>query len=107
MSHLLERLLGLVWPARAIARHVHHASEGGGQPLVCVAGHGWYQEWGRPARFLSPGDVVSVPAGAKHWHGAARRSWSQHVAQSVPGKGAHVEWLEPVPDEENDALVER
>ncbi len=65
------------------------------------------QEWGRPARFLSPGDVVSVPAGAKHWHGAARRSWSQHVAQSVPGKGAHVEWLEPVPDEEYDALVER
>ena len=47
--------------------HIHHASEGGGQLLVCVAGRGWYQEWGKPARQLNPGDVVNIPANVKHW----------------------------------------
>ena len=52
--------------------HVHHALSGGGQLLLCVDGQGWYQEWGKPARALNPGDVVVIPAGVKHWHGAAR-----------------------------------
>ena len=43
--------------------HIHHASSGGGQMLVCVAGRGWYQEWGQEARALHPGDVVNIPAG--------------------------------------------
>lgn len=52
--------------------HIHHAKSGGGQILLCTAGRGYYQEWGRPARELHPGDVVNIPAGVKHWHGPPR-----------------------------------
>ncbi len=75
---------------------VHHK---GGQVLICVAGRGWYQEWGKPAQELHPGDVVSIPPEVKHWHGAARDSWFQHIALAVPAEGASAEWLEPVTDE--------
>lgn len=81
--------------------HIHH---GGGQILICVSGSGWYQEWGRPARLLRPGDTVDIPAGVKHWHGATRDSWFQHVAISVPAENASTEWLEPVDDEAYDRL---
>ena len=64
--------------------HIHHAKDGGGQMLICTAGHGWYQEWGKEARALNPGDVVNIPAGVKHWHGAAADSWFQHLALEVP-----------------------
>ena len=84
--------------------HVHHAKKGGGQILVATAGRGYYQEWGRPARELKPGDVVNIPAGVKHWHGAAPDSWFQHLAIEVPGEGASNEWLEPVGDEEYGRL---
>ncbi len=79
--------------------HVHHASSGGGQVLICIAGHGWYEEWGKPAVELRVGDVVNIPAGVKHWHGAASDSWCQHLALEVPGEDASTEWLEPVDDE--------
>ena len=48
--------------------HIHHAQQGGGQILLCTAGRGYYQEWGKPPRRLHPGDVVNIPAGVKHWH---------------------------------------
>lgn len=79
--------------------HVHHAEKGGGQILVCTAGRGWYQEWGKEAVALNPGDCVNIPAGVKHWHGAAADSWFQHLAVEVPGEGTHNEWLEPVTDD--------
>ncbi|MBQ9068806.1 MAG: cupin domain-containing protein [Eggerthellaceae bacterium] len=85
--------------------HVHHASSDGGQMLVCVAGRGWYQEWGKEPRALRPGDVVNIPEGVKHWHGAARDSWFQHLAVDVPGEDAHAEWLEPVDDEQYGKLT--
>lgn len=50
--------------------HIHHASNGGGQLLICVEGEGWYQEEGKSAQSLKPGDVVTIPAEVKHWHGA-------------------------------------
>ena len=78
--------------------HIHHAEKGGGQMLVCVYGRGWYQVWGENPRELHPGDVVNIPAGVKHWHGAAKDSWFQHIALEVPGEGCRVEWLEPVDD---------
>ena len=53
--------------------HIHHAAQGGGQILLCTAGRGWYQEWGKEARALKTGDVVIIPAGVKHWHGAPVR----------------------------------
>lgn len=82
--------------------HVHHK---GGQVLICVAGRGWYQEWGKPAQELHPGDVVSIPPEVKHWHGAAHDSWFQHIALAVPAEGASAEWLEPVTDEEYAQLA--
>ena len=84
--------------------HVHHAESGGGQILLCVAGEGWYQEWGKPARSLKAGDVVVIPAGVKHWHGAKKDSWFSHIAVEVPGEDARSEWLEPVTDEMYGAL---
>ena len=76
--------------------HIHHAKNGGGQILVCVAGHGYYQEWGKPAQELRSGDVVNIPVGVKHWHGAAPDSWFSHLAVEVPGDETSNEWLEAV-----------
>jgi len=84
--------------------HIHHATKGGGQMLICVAGEGWYQEWGKPARRLRPGDVVNIPAEVKHWHGATANSWFAHLAFAVPGENASNEWLEAVGNEEYDRL---
>lgn len=81
--------------------HIHHK---GIQVLICVGGTGWYQEWGKEARMLKPGDVVEIPEGVKHWHGATKDSWFQHVTFTVAEEGASNEWLEPVTDEEYDKL---
>ena len=80
--------------------HIHHAEQGGGQILLCVSGRGWYQEWGKPTRALKAGDVVNIPAGVKHWHGAAKDSWFSHLAVEVPAVGGSTEWCEPVSDEQ-------
>lgn len=79
--------------------HVHHTSKGGGQLLICVDGEGWYQEAGKPAQSLKPGNVVTIPAEVKHWHGAKKGSWFSHLAVEVPGENTSNEWLEPVTDE--------
>ena len=71
----------------------------GGQILICVGGRGYYQEWGKDARELHAGDVVNIPAGVKHWHGAAPDSWFSHLAVEVLGSGCSNEWMEPVSDE--------
>ena len=84
--------------------HIHHAKTGGGQILLCTAGRGWYQEWGKPAQELHPGDAVVIPAGVKHWHGAAKDSWFAHLAVEVPGEETSNEWLEPVDDEQYGKL---
>ena len=84
--------------------HIHHAATGGGQVLICIEGEGWYQEWGKPAQSLKPGDVVEIPAGVKHWHGAKSDSWFSHLAFEIPGTETSNEWLEPVTDEEYDKL---
>lgn len=79
--------------------HIHHATSGGGQLLLVTAGRGYYQEWGNEARELHTGDVVHIPAGVKHWHGAAPDSWFQHLAVEVPGDNYRNEWCEAVSDE--------
>lgn len=84
--------------------HIHHAKKGGGQILLCTVGRGWYQEWGKPAQQLHPGDVVKIPAGVKHWHGAAKDSWFAHLSVEVPGEETSNEWLEPVDDQSYNAL---
>ena len=80
--------------------HIHHADNGGGQILICVAGRGYYQEWGKDPVELLPGDAVHIPAGVKHWHGAAPDSWFSHLAVEVPGEDNSNEWLEPVDEKE-------
>ncbi|MDC7288705.1 carboxymuconolactone decarboxylase family protein [Blautia schinkii] len=80
--------------------HIHHAKSGGGQILVCVGGRGYYQEWGKAAQELHPGDVVNIPVGVKHWHGAAPDSWFSHLAVEVPGEECSNEWCEPVSGED-------
>ena len=84
--------------------HIHHAEKGGGQMLVCVGGRGFYQAWGEEPVEMTPGTAVNIPAGVKHWHGAAPDSWFSHLAIEVPGEGASNEWLEPVPDEDYGKL---
>ena len=78
--------------------HIHHAKTGGGQILIVTAGEGYYQEWGKPARHIVKGDTVNIPAGVKHWHGAAPGCWFQHIALEVPGTEQSNEWLEAVDD---------
>lgn len=84
--------------------HIHHATKGGGQMLIGVAGRGWYQEEGKPAQEILPGTVIHIPAGVKHWHGAASDNWFAHLAFEISGENTSNEWLEPVSDEEYNKL---
>ena len=78
--------------------HVHHGAH---QILICVSGEGIYQEWGKPAIRLHAGDIIDIPEGVKHWHGATKDSWFQHLASHVHvGDPESNEWLEPVTDEQ-------
>lgn len=81
--------------------HIHRK---GGQILLCTAGRGYYQEYGKPARELKPGDVVEIPPDVKHWHGAAPDSFFAHLAVEIPAEGGCTEWLEQVSDEEYGKL---
>jgi len=76
--------------------HIHHATKGGGQVLICTAGKGWYQEEGKEPVAMTPGTAIVIPPNVKHWHGAAKDSWFSHIAFEVPGEGLSNEWLEPV-----------
>lgn len=84
--------------------HIHHAKKGGGQILICVFGEGYYQEEGKEAISLHPGMVITIPANVKHWHGAKKDSYFQHIAVEVPGEETSTEWCEPVSEEEYNKL---
>lgn len=86
--------------------HIHHATKGGGQLLICTAGEGWYQEENKPPVSLTPGTIITIPPEVKHWHGAKKDSWFSHIAVEVPGENNSNEWCEPVSDEEYNALEE-
>ena len=88
-------------------RHIHHASKGGGQLLICTAGEGWYQEENKSPVSLSAGTVITIPPEIKHWHGAKKDSWFSHIAVEVPSADTFNEWCEPVTDEEYGKLEER
>ena len=81
--------------------HIHHK---GGQILLCTDGQGWYQEFGKEARKLFPGEVVYIAPEVKHWHGAGKDSWFAHVSIEIPAEGSSNEWLEEVSDEEYQNL---
>ena len=84
--------------------HIHHAKSGGGQMLICVGGRGYYQEWGKEARELHPGDIVNIPANVKHWHGAASDSWFSHLAIEIEGEDSSTEWCEAVSEDDYNKL---
>lgn len=76
--------------------HTHPA----GQLLIVTAGMGWIQEEAQERRVIEFGDVVWIPAGVKHWHGATDTTSMSHVALTYVVDGKNVDWLEPVPDEQ-------
>ncbi len=84
--------------------HIHHATKGGGQILICTAGEGWYQEESKEAVSLVPGTVITIPANVKHWHGAKCDSWFSHISVEVPGEETSNEWCDPVTDSEYSKL---
>lgn len=87
--------------------HIHHATKGGGQLLICTAGEGWYREENKPPVSLHAGMVIAIEPEVKHWHGAKKDSWFSHIAIEVPGENAFNEWCEPVSDEEYEKLEEK
>lgn len=81
-------------------RNNWHIHEGGFQILLVTGGEGWYQEDGQAPQSLKPGDVIVTHDGVKHWHGAKKDSWFEHLAITA-GKAV---WLEPVEDTHYDQL---
>lgn len=75
-------------------------SHTGGQLLIIVGGEGLYQERGKLAQHLKPGDVVEIGPNVEHWHGATAHSWFSHLATNGNPKTNENKWLEPVTDEE-------
>lgn len=80
--------------------HTHPA----GQILLVTDGLGFYQEKGQPARALATGDVVVIPSGVVHWHGAAKNSSFTHIAINSIANNVAVNWLDRVTDEEYDSV---
>jgi 4-carboxymuconolactone decarboxylase len=86
-------------PGAGTAWHSHP----GGQTLIVTAGTGRVQRWGDPIEVIRAGDVVTIPAGQKHWHGASPQASMTHLAITHPRDGASVQWMEKVSDEQYDA----
>lgn len=85
--------------------HIHNAKSGGGQMLIGIGGKGYYQEWGKEPVEIKEGTVINIPAGVKHWHGAAPDSWFSHLAIEIEGIETSNEWLEPVSDEDYNKCI--
>jgi quercetin dioxygenase-like cupin family protein len=83
-------------PGARTAWHTHPA----GQRLVVTAGLGWVQQWGGRTQEIRPGDVVSIPPGVKHWHGATPTAAMSHIAIQEVVEGKVVDWMEHVTDEQ-------
>jgi 4-carboxymuconolactone decarboxylase len=81
-------------PGARTAWHMHPA----GQTLIVGAGVGRVQQWGGPVDEIRPGDVVRIPPGVKHWHGASPNDAMTHLAITESVDGRSVEWMEPVSD---------
>ena len=71
-----------------------------GQILIVTEGTGWIQQWGGSIEEIRKGDVVWIPAGVKHWHGAAPNTAMTHIAIQEELNGKAVEWMEKVTDEQ-------
>ncbi len=78
-----------------------------GQILIVTAGTGLVQQWGGPVLAMKSGDVVWIPPGVKHWHGAAATSSVTHIAIQEAVEGKVVDWLEPVSDQQYSSGASR
>ncbi|AGB81427.1 hypothetical protein D781_1100 [Serratia sp. FGI94] len=83
-------------PGARTAWHTHPL----GQTLIVTQGRGWVQEWGGKVREMHPGDIVWIPQGVKHWHGATADTAMTHIAIAESRDGSPVAWLEQVSDEQ-------
>ena len=83
-------------PGARTAWHTHPL----GQTLLVVSGLGWVQRLGGPIEEIRPGDVVWIPPGEKHWHGATADTGMSHVAIAESVDGKVVDWMEQVTDEQ-------
>lgn len=83
-------------PGARTAWHTHPL----GQTLIVTAGSGWVQEWVGPTQVIREGDIVWIPAGQKHWHGATPTTRMTHIAIQEFLDGKNVEWMEKVSDEQ-------
>jgi len=83
-------------PGARTAWHTHPL----GQNLIVIAGSGWTQRWGGPVEEIKPGDVIWIPPGEKHWHGATSAMGMTHIAMQEQIDGKAVEWLEQVSEEQ-------
>ncbi|MBU4684551.1 cupin domain-containing protein [Cedecea davisae] len=83
-------------PGARTAWHTHPL----GQTLIITQGRGWLQEWGGEIQEMHPGDIVWIPEGVKHWHGASPQTAMTHIAIAESLNGSPVEWLEKVSDEQ-------
>jgi quercetin dioxygenase-like cupin family protein len=83
-------------PGARTAWHTHPL----GQTLIVTAGAGRVQRWGTPIEEIRPGDVVSIPPGEKHWHGAAPTTAMTHIAVQEQLDGKAADWLEHVSDDQ-------
>lgn len=83
-------------PRARTAWHSHPA----GQTLIVTAGKGWVQREDQARQEIKPGDVVWIPAGIKHWHGATDANGMSHIAITYIQNGKNADWMELVTDEE-------
>jgi quercetin dioxygenase-like cupin family protein len=83
-------------PGARSAWHTHPL----GQTLIVTAGTGRVQRWGGPIEEIRPGDVVWIPPGQKHWHGASPTTAMTHIAIQEEVGGKNVNWMEHVSDEQ-------
>lgn len=83
-------------PGARTAWHTHPL----GQTLIVTQGRGWVQELGKEIQEINPGDIVWIPAGVKHWHGATSETAMTHIAIAESLNGSVVEWMEKVTDEQ-------
>ncbi len=83
-------------PSARTAWHTHPL----GQTLIVTAGSGWVQQWGGQVHSIRPGDVVWIPPGVKHWHGATATTAMTHIAIQEQLDGRAVDWMEQVNDEQ-------
>ncbi|WP_406627899.1 cupin domain-containing protein [Pectobacterium carotovorum] len=83
-------------PGARTAWHTHPL----GQTLIVTQGRGWLQEWGGDIQEINQGDIVWIPEGVKHWHGATTQTAMTHIAIAESLNGSPVDWLEKVSDEQ-------